>query len=57
MFCALGRRMLDQSFNQIQQGGKKIDEDLLNGILVQVWQGYADFNVAYHNDIHGFDVA
>ena len=41
----------------MQQGGDKIDDDLLAGILVQVWQGYADFNVTYHNDIHGFDVA
>ena len=34
VFCGLGRRLLDQSFNQMQQGGDKIDDDLLTGIMV-----------------------
>jgi len=25
--------------------------------LSRIWSGYASFNVSYHNDIHGLDVA
>ena len=34
VFCGLGRRLLDQSFKEIQEGGDKIDDDLLTGIMV-----------------------
>ena len=57
VFCILGRRLLNDSFGRMQQAGDNLDSDILDGLLVTVWKGYAHFNVAYHNDIHGFDVA
>ena len=30
---------------------------ILDQFLSSIWQGYAAYNVSYHNDIHGLDVA
>ena len=45
--------MLFPSLQQIKDKNltSKIEE-----LVVKVQEGYAQFNVAYHNDLHGFDV-
>ena len=50
----LTQRLLYDSLDQI---GSNLLKDKVNESVIQIQEGYAQFNVSYHNDKHGFDVA